>query len=408
MSAETPLPPGWKWVKIGDIVSFQYGKGLTKSERDKNGKFPVYGSNGIVGYHSKPLINEPALIVGRKGAAGAVHLAEKPFWAIDTTYYVIPPEYVNLHYLFYALTHENLNSLDRSTAIPGLNREDAYAQIIPLPPLDEQVRIVEKIEALFTQLDAGTQGLQRVQAALKRQRASVLKAAFEGRLVPPSTGDAGSPITPPDDLPPIPPGWKWVKVGDVTSPSKKTVNPQNFSDVPYIGMENIEAHTMRLLGTIPAGQLRSTADSFNPGDVLYGRLRPYLNKVFAPDFSGLCSTEFIVFRKNPLVYHKYLQYFLNQNSFVMFSNSLNAGDRPRVKFEQFSSYPFPLPPLNEQETIVAEIERQLSLITSLEQTVRANLNRVNHLRQAILKAAFNGSLLPATHPTPQEPPRHAS
>ena len=150
---------------------------------------------------------------------------------------------------------------------------------------------------------------------------------------------------------------------------------------------------MRLLGIVPASEMKSTADSFSPGDVLYGRLRPYLNKVYSPDFKGLCSTEFIIFRKTPNVSSKYLQYFLNSTDFVSFANSLNAGDRPRVKIEQLSPYPFPLPPLPEQERIVERIE---SLFTQLEAGVSA-LKRARvalmRYKASVLKAACEGRLV---------------
>src|SRR5215208_280951 len=95
----------------------------------------------------------------------------------------------------------------------------------------------------------------------------------------------------------LPDGWELTTLGEATKPMQKRVNPQDYPDLPYIGMENVEAHTMRLLGTVPAKEMRSSADSFSAGDVLYGRLRPYLNKVYLPEFNGLCSTEFIVFRQ---------------------------------------------------------------------------------------------------------------
>lgn len=191
----------------------------------------------------------------------------------------------------------------------------------------------------------------------------------------------------------LPDGWQMTTLGEATKPMQKRVNPQDYPDLPYIGMENVEAHTMRLLGTVPAKEMKSTADTFSAGDVLYGRLRPYLNKVYLPDFDGLCSTEFIVFRKVPHLYSKYLQYFLNSWEFVQFSNSLNAGDRPRVKFEQFADYSFPVPPLPEQERIVAKIEElftQLEAGTSALERVQAGLRRY---KASVLKAAVEGKLL---------------
>src|SRR5207248_1576969 len=135
-------------------------------------------------------------------------------------------------------------------------------------------------------------------------------------------------------------------------------NPQDHPSLPFIGMEHIEAHSMRLLGTVPSETMKSGAVHFFAGDVLYGRLRPYLNKVFCPDFEGLCSAEFIVFAESEFLNSKYLQYFLNSIAFVSFASHLNEGDRPRVDFSQISPYKFPLPPLPEQHRIVAEIEKQ--------------------------------------------------
>src|SRR5436190_23093397 len=93
----------------------------------------------------------------------------------------------------------------------------------------------------------------------------------------------------------LPNGWAWATLGEIVQPTRPKYNPADYPDLSFIGMEHIEAHTMRLLGTVPAGTMRSNAVHFMPHDVLYGRLRPYLNKVFLPDFEGLCSAEFIVF-----------------------------------------------------------------------------------------------------------------
>lgn len=150
---------------------------------------------------------------------------------------------------------------------------------------------------------------------------------------------------------------------------------------------------MRLLGTVPASTMKSSAVHFQPGDVLYGRLRPYLNKVYRPDFEGLCSAEFIVFPKTESLDSRYLQYFLNSTEFVSFATHLNAGDRPRVDFDQLAPYPFPVAPLDQQKHIVAEIEKQFSrldeAVANLKR-VKANLKRY---KAAVLKAAVEGRLV---------------
>ncbi|MDD5614852.1 MAG: restriction endonuclease subunit S [Candidatus Methanoperedens sp.] len=75
------LPEGWEWKRLGDVIIFEYGKGLREDLRD-NGNIPVYGSNGIVGYHSMPLVEKPCIIVGRKGSAGQVHISKFPCWPL--------------------------------------------------------------------------------------------------------------------------------------------------------------------------------------------------------------------------------------------------------------------------------------------------------------------------------------
>ncbi|MFH2219132.1 MAG: restriction endonuclease subunit S [Pseudomonadota bacterium] len=176
------LPKGWVPTTIGDLLYFEYGKGLTKKKRNENGKFPVYGSNGIVGYHTNFLIEAPALIIGRKGAAGEVSYSDKNCWPIDTTYFINNLNYLNIKFVFYVLKSLRLNQYDRSTAIPGLNRNDAYGLSFNLPPLPEQNHIVAKIEELFSELDNGIENLKKAREQLKTYRQAVLKYAFEGKL----------------------------------------------------------------------------------------------------------------------------------------------------------------------------------------------------------------------------------
>src|SRR5438552_1642835 len=118
----------------------------------------------------------------------------------------------------------------------------------------------------------------------------------------------------------IPNGWVSVPLGDITAPTRPKVSPRSYPDLPFIGMENIEAHTTRLLETGLSSAMKSHAVHFWPGDVLYGRLRPYLNKVHCAEFEGLCSAEFIVFPASDHLNSGYLQYLLNSAGFVSFAS----------------------------------------------------------------------------------------
>ena len=143
-----------------------------------------------------------------------------------------------------------------------------------------------------------------------------------------------------------------------------------------------------------ARDVKSSGSYFDRGDVLYGRLRPYLNKVYQPDFSGMASGEFIVFPSQSHLDNAYLMYFLNQLEFASFATRLNAGDRPRVDFGQLEEYPLPLAPILEQRRIVEEIEKQFTRLDAAEtalKRVQANLKRY---RASVLKAACEGKLVP--------------
>lgn len=183
--------------------------------------------------------------------------------------------------------------------------------------------------------------------------------------------------------------WQTLPLGDVFKPNRPRVSPSEKPELPFIGMEHVEAHSMKLLGTVPAETMKSSSVHFQPGDVLYGRLRPYLNKVYRPDFEGLCSAEFIVFPTTEGVEGKYLQYFLNSNDFVTFATHLNEGDRPRVDFKQIAPYPFPLAPLPQQRRIVEAIELQLGRLDAAVARLQGAKARLKRYKQAVLKAAYD-------------------
>ena len=165
------LPIGWGAAPLGELLPLSYGKAMAAAQRDGNGNVPVYGSSGIVGRHSIALTSAPAIIVGRKGTVGAIYLATGPSWPIDTVYYTHGSPDLNLRYWGYYLQHLQLARLDRSTAVPGLSRNDYSTIIVPVPPAREQNRIVLEIEEHLSRLDAAVAGLERVRAQLPRYRA---------------------------------------------------------------------------------------------------------------------------------------------------------------------------------------------------------------------------------------------
>jgi type I restriction enzyme S subunit len=210
-------------AKLGDVCDFLYGEGLTEAQR-RGGEFPVYGSNGIVGWHDRPLTQEPTIVIGRKGSIGEVHLSELPCWPIDTTYYVqLKEKPCDLVWLYYTLLVLDLTKLNKSAAVPGLNRNDAYEKGIPLPPLDEQKRIA----AILSKADR----LRRLRRYARELSDGYLGSVFLGMF--------GDPVS-------NPMGWKVKCLGDVVEnhdarriPLKESERAKRQGAYPYYGATGI-------------------------------------------------------------------------------------------------------------------------------------------------------------------------
>ena len=136
-----------KEYKLGDIVTFHYGKSLPKTKRI-NGPFPVMSSAGVTGWHNESLVKGPGVIVGRKGSIGTVFYEKRDFFPIDTCYFltVNEPQVVDLKFLYYLLLGSNLKDLNSDAAVPGLNRDIAYSQKFLIPELNVQKKVVELID----------------------------------------------------------------------------------------------------------------------------------------------------------------------------------------------------------------------------------------------------------------------
>lgn len=190
----------------------------------------------------------------------------------------------------------------------------------------------------------------------------------------------------------LPRGWVSGPLSDFVSPRGGKVSPADFPNLPFIGMDHIEAHTTRIVGSIPSRQMKSAASRFSTDNVLYGRLRPYLNKVAQPKFDGLASGEFIAFEGHELIEPGFLRYRLHAQDFVSFASHLNEGDRPRVSFDQIGSFHVLVPPPEEQRRIVEKIEALFEEIDQGVETLRDAKRTIALYRQSLLKCAFEGRL----------------
>jgi type I restriction enzyme S subunit len=140
-------PENWKERKIGDCIELIYGKGLPERQR-KKGNIPVFGSNGIVGFHNEAIVKSPGIIIGRKGSVGEITFSKLDFWPIDTTYYVQTKQGNDIGFWYYFLKTLGLNQMNTHSAVPGLNRDNVYEIVRTIPNFIEQRTIASILGSL--------------------------------------------------------------------------------------------------------------------------------------------------------------------------------------------------------------------------------------------------------------------
>jgi type I restriction enzyme S subunit len=294
---------------------------------------------------------------------------------------------------------------------------DVRVQQIPLPSLPEQERIVERIESLFTQLDAGVAGLKHAQAAFKRYKASVLKAACEGRLVPQDPSDEPAEEllrrvlvekgedyhVLEDDLPRLPEGWVWTTLSAVTKwivdvdhkmPKTALTNIPYISTRDFIGNDEIDFENAKKISEIDFRNLcRKVKPEYQ--DILlsrYGTVGEIRKVKTHRDFQASYSIA-IIKTINKIDITDYLVIVLRSDIVQkQISRDVRATAQPDLGLAHIRKFVIPLAPFKEQHRIITELEHRLSVVQELEQTIKANLKRAGRLHQAILKRAFEGRL----------------
>ena len=420
------LPSSWIEVELNDLAVINYGKALAAGIRSAGGRIPVIGSSGKVGYHNEALVDGPCLVVGRKGAAGSVHLVPESSWPIDTAYFIQPPKDIDLVFLSYLLGTCGLGALDKSTAIPSLSRDDLYRVLVPVAPRAEQTRIVAKLEELLSDLDAGVAELQAAQKKLAQYRQSLLKAAVEGALTaewrtqhqPTETGAqllqrilqerrarwearqlakfAEQGKTPPKDwqkkypepvqpdtsgLPELPQGWVWATAEMLFSWGSGDFLPasaQIDGDYPVYGGNGING--------------RHNAANVGHATIVIGRVGAHCGNVFRTESAAWVTDNAIyATAKNEFITWAHSE--LTMQAANLGSGS-KGGAQPFISQKILNDTFIALPPIREQERILEEYVVALNSNEEMAASIAISLQQSTAQRQNILRAAFSGQLVP--------------
>jgi type I restriction enzyme, S subunit len=391
------LPEGWAEPSIKELFVFKYGKGLPQELRSGAGGIPVYGSNGMVGEHDSAITKGVTIIVGRKGSVGEVHISPEKCWPIDTTYFIdeflceLPPDYWALY-----LKSLGLGQQEKSSAIPGISRDDIYRLSVPLPPLNEQRRILAKLEESLSKVEASQNRLAKIPVILKRLRQSVLAAACSGRLTADCRDKNHAPI------------WEEKTLGELIL--EKPKNGYSAKPVKYRTPFRVLTLTATTSGEFKPEHFKYfdgpvDADSglwLQPNDILVQRGNT-IEYVGVPAIYDGRPNEFIYpdlmmrFRARPEVDSKFLYFALSwerSRNYLRKRATGTAGSMPKINQQTLIGVPIDLPPLAEQRKIVRRVDALFKFADQIEVRYQKALGQIERLTQSILAKAFRGELVP--------------
>lgn len=372
-----PLPKTWQLVRLGDLATISYGKALKAENRQSQGSFVVYGSGGAVGTHDEYMLEGPTIIIGRKGTVGAIYYTDKPFWCIDTAYYLEELDAsVDIEYLAYLLRYIDLARLTIVVGVPGLNRQDLASVELPLPSLPEQQLIVK----IFKQADD-----------LRHQRQEILD---QGKQLPAALflemfGD------------PTKWGTHKLKLGSIatfiTSGSRdwsKYYSPFD-SDAKFIRVQNVKAGELDLSDLAyvqPPENAEAARAKVQPGDLLISITGTVGQVAVVPASLGeaYISQHVALVRTDGTLPVEFLVEFLNHpaGGQLQIQRANYGQTKPGLNLQQIRNLSIPM---FDAEKIARSISAKNEIAT-IKRAYEVTITGLDQLQQSLHQEGFTGNL----------------
>ncbi len=416
------LPDGWMWCRLGEVVETNIGLIYKPSEITKSG-VPVLRSNNVQNgriiledlvYIKKEIDNKficqknDILMCVRNGSkrlVGKAALIDESGMAFGAFMAILRTSFSNylLTFINSIVFRKQVQGNDtNTTTINQITQSLLKNVFIPLPPLEEQKRIVAKVDGLMILCDE-LEKAEKIADGLDKNfftnlPKAILQSAIKGELVPQCPTDEPAselykriqaekeqlirdkklkkekplPAIAEDEIPfDLPDGWIWCRLGDIINYGNTiNIKPTNISPEKWVlELEDIEKDSGNIIKRVTA-QFRvpkSDKHVFSKNNILYSKLRPYLNKVTLADSDGVCSSEIIPLVISTQLNSPYLLSYFRSPFFVDYAIKCSYGVKmPRLGTTDGKLAIIPLPPLEEQKRIVAKVDELMALCSELK------------------------------------------
>ena len=380
------VPEGWCWTTIGEVFNLQAGKFISADDiHEESTRYPYrcFGGNGIRGYVSTSNRFGEFPIIGRQGAlCGNINFASGEFYATEHAVVVESFGGTVPTWAKYLLEQRNLNQYATATAQPGLSVKTINEVAIPLPPLCEQRRISNTITQYLDIIEDLHDSGEGLILEAERAKGRILNLAIHGKLVPQNPSDEPAiellkrinpDFKPSDNLhydAKLPDGWcvarleEVAEYGDTSNVDVTTITSSSW----VLELEDIEKDTASILEKKKKSdrEINGVRHSFRKGQILYSKLRTYLNKVLIATEDGFCSTEIVPITASKALLSEYLLIVLRSPYFLEYTASCGYGVKmPRLGTNDAKKAIIPIPPHAEQVRIVKKVSDLMTVISSL-------------------------------------------
>ncbi len=399
------IPKEWEVVRLGDYIDMYSGYAFKRQDflSDKSNGTPIIKIGDLqkgsiiideeTDYVSKDFyeklpdfqLHHGDVLIALSGATtGKVSVVDKDLCLALVNqrvgkFKILSPEKVTQEFFYYLSQSDTFKKFVfrniGQSAQGNLSPNQIKNSEILLPPIPEQ----KKIAKVLLTID---QAIEEVNEAIAKTER--LKKGLMQELLTKGIGHKEFKET---EIGKIPKDWHMTKLGNIIKQKKETISPCSIKPTRYIGLEHINSGECKIKQWGNSSEVKSIKFQFKAGDILYGKLRPYLNKVVIVEWNGVCSTDILVFEAKKIMINIYILYLMHHPNTLRYAIATSTGtNHPRTSWRMLSKLKVSLPPLPEQNKI-AEI---LSTVDERIQLLKEKKNKLERVKKGLMNGLLTG------------------